>query len=129
MKRVDRRVRLRPRAARRRRRRDGRRRSRSRSSTRPGTRPGSQCFLVDGRLVAGDTLFLDGCGRTDLPGGDPDALYESLTQRLARGARRHRALPRAPVLARAVATMGETRARNYVFRLPTIEQWRTMFGA
>jgi glyoxylase-like metal-dependent hydrolase (beta-lactamase superfamily II) len=37
----------------------------------PGHTPGSQCFLVDGRLVAGDTLFLEGCGRTDLPGGDP----------------------------------------------------------
>ena len=37
----------------------------------PGHTPGSQCFLVDNRLVAGDTLFLEGCGRTDLPGGDP----------------------------------------------------------
>src|SRR3954453_21784307 len=49
----------------------------------PGHTPGSQCFLVDGRLVAGDTLFLDGCGRTDLPGGDADELYYSLKQRLA----------------------------------------------
>ena len=49
----------------------------------PGHTPGSQCFLVDGKLVAGDTLFLDGCGRTDLPGGDSDELYYSLTQRLA----------------------------------------------
>ncbi|HEY2428039.1 MAG TPA: MBL fold metallo-hydrolase, partial [Acidimicrobiales bacterium] len=48
----------------------------------PGHTPGSQCFLVDGMLVAGDTLFLEGCGRTDLPGGDPEAMYESL-QRLA----------------------------------------------
>ncbi|MCI0637241.1 MAG: MBL fold metallo-hydrolase, partial [Actinobacteria bacterium] len=32
----------------------------------PGHTPGSQCFRVDGRLVAGDTLFLEGCGRTDL---------------------------------------------------------------
>ena len=37
----------------------------------PGHTPGSQCLLVDGRLVSGDTLFLDGCGRTDLPGSDP----------------------------------------------------------
>jgi glyoxylase-like metal-dependent hydrolase (beta-lactamase superfamily II) len=50
----------------------------------PGHTPGSQCFLVDGRLISGDTLFIGGCGRTDLPGGDPEALYLSLTQRLAK---------------------------------------------
>ena len=37
----------------------------------PGHTPGSQCFLVDGKLLAGDTLFLDGCGRTDFPGQRP----------------------------------------------------------
>lgn len=94
----------------------------------PGHTPGSQCFLVDGRLVAGDTLFLDGCGRTDLPGGDSDALYDSLTRRLA-------IVPDDTVLypghlysPEPSATMGETRRRNYVFRLPTLEQWRGMFG-
>ncbi len=94
----------------------------------PGHTPGSQCFLVDGCLLAGDTLFLDGCGRTDLPGGDSDALYESLTQRLAK-------LPDETVLypghmysSDSYATMGQTRSSNYVFRLPTLEQWRTMFG-
>lgn len=49
----------------------------------PGHTPGSQCFLLDGRLVAGDTLFLEGCGRTDFPGGDSDEMYRSL-QRLAK---------------------------------------------
>ncbi|MBO0691830.1 MAG: MBL fold metallo-hydrolase, partial [Acidimicrobiaceae bacterium] len=49
----------------------------------PGHTPGSQCFLVSGEtLISGDTLFLQGCGRTDLPGSDPDAMYESL-RRLA----------------------------------------------
>ena len=46
----------------------------------PGHTPGSQCFLVDGRLVSGDTLFLDGCGRTDLPGSDPALMAESLNR-------------------------------------------------
>ncbi len=94
----------------------------------PGHTEGSQCFLVDGKLIAGDTLFLDGCGRTDLPGADPDAMYESLTQRLA-------VVPDDTILypghlysPESFATMGETRKRNYVFRLPTLEQWRTMFG-
>ena len=56
----------------------------------PGHTPGSQCFRVGegrdaehGALVAGDTLFLRGCGRVDLPGGDPKAMYETLTQRLS----------------------------------------------
>jgi hydroxyacylglutathione hydrolase len=48
----------------------------------PGHTPGSQCFLIDGRLVSGDTLFIGSCGRTDLPGSDPTEMYYSLTQRL-----------------------------------------------
>jgi glyoxylase-like metal-dependent hydrolase (beta-lactamase superfamily II) len=48
----------------------------------PGHTPGSQCFLVDGRLISGDTLFIQSCGRTDLPGSDPGEMYLSLTQRL-----------------------------------------------
>jgi hydroxyacylglutathione hydrolase len=48
----------------------------------PGHTPGSQCFLVEGRLVAGDTLFLEGCGRTDLPGSNAAQMMESL-RRLA----------------------------------------------
>ncbi|MFI5306218.1 MAG: MBL fold metallo-hydrolase [Polyangiales bacterium] len=44
----------------------------------PGHTPGSQCFLVRDRLVTGDTLFVDGCGRVDLPGGNAAQLRESL---------------------------------------------------
>ncbi|MFQ5521298.1 MAG: MBL fold metallo-hydrolase [Candidatus Methylomirabilia bacterium] len=50
----------------------------------PGHTPGSQCFLVDDRLISGDTLFIGSCGRTDLPGSDPTEMYYSLTQRLAK---------------------------------------------
>ena len=49
----------------------------------PGHTPGSQCFLVRDRLVSGDTLFIDGCGRVDLPGGDPAEMRVTLTRRLA----------------------------------------------
>jgi hydroxyacylglutathione hydrolase len=44
----------------------------------PGHTPGSQCFLVRDRLVAGDTLFIDSCGRVDLPGGDAGQMQQSL---------------------------------------------------
>jgi glyoxylase-like metal-dependent hydrolase (beta-lactamase superfamily II) len=44
----------------------------------PGHTPGSQCFLCESRLVSGDTLFISGCGRTDLPGGSGEQLAQSL---------------------------------------------------
>lgn len=50
----------------------------------PGHTPGSQCFLVEDRLISGDTLFIGSCGRTDLPGSDPTEMYHSLTQRLSK---------------------------------------------
>lgn len=48
----------------------------------PGHTPGSQCFLVQNKLVSGDTLFIQACGRCDMPGGDPEQMYYSL-KRLA----------------------------------------------
>jgi len=50
----------------------------------PGHTPGSSCFRVKDNLVAGDTLFLQGCGRVDLPGGDPEEMRRTLTQRLSK---------------------------------------------
>lgn len=94
----------------------------------PGHTPGSQCFLVDGRLVAGDTLFLEGCGRTDLPGGDPAALYDSLHNRLARVPDDALLYPGHLYSAEPSALMGETRQTNFVFTPRSEEQWLTMFG-
>jgi hydroxyacylglutathione hydrolase len=48
----------------------------------PGHTPGSQCFLVAGNLISGDTLFVNSCGRVDLPGSDPKAMYYSLNHTL-----------------------------------------------
>lgn len=50
----------------------------------PGHTPGSQCFRVEDALVSGDTLFLQGCGRVDLPGGSPEEMERTLAERLAR---------------------------------------------
>lgn len=94
----------------------------------PGHTPGSQCFLVDGCLVAGDTLFLNGCGRTDLPGSDPAQMYESLTQRLAKVPDDAVLYPGHLYSEKPSATMGETRQRNVVFRPQSLEQWLMMFS-
>ncbi len=44
----------------------------------PGHSPGCQCFLAGNHLITGDTLFIDGCGRCDLPGSNPTTMYHSL---------------------------------------------------
>ena len=48
----------------------------------PGHTEGSVCLLAedDGILYSGDTLFAAGWGRVDLPGGDPDAMVESIAR-------------------------------------------------
>ena len=48
----------------------------------PGHTPGSVCYLVDGNLFSGDTLFVGAAGRTDLIGGSFETLLESLEKRL-----------------------------------------------
>lgn len=84
----------------------------------PGHTPGSQCFLVHDpggdKLVSGDTLFLDGCGRTDLPGSDPEQMLASL--------RRLHRMPDDVVLypghrysPAGFATMAAVKANNWVF--------------
>lgn len=45
----------------------------------PGHTPGCQCFFYKNVLIAGDAIFIDGCGRCDLPGGDAREMYKSLT--------------------------------------------------
>jgi hydroxyacylglutathione hydrolase len=94
----------------------------------PGHTPGSQCFLVSDRLVAGDTLFLEGCGRTDLPGGDPEAMYFSLTQRLARVPDSAMLFPGHLYAPDPSATLGDVRRRNYVFRPRSVEEWLGLLG-
>jgi len=93
----------------------------------PGHTPGSQCFLVDGRLVAGDTLFLDGCGRTDLPGGDPSLLYESLGV-LASLPDDTVVFPGHHYSADDSSPLGSVKSRNMVFKPRTAEEWLRIFG-
>ena len=73
-------------------------------------------------------MFLDSCGRTDLPGGDPEALYDSLTHKLAIVPDDTVLYPGHMYSAEPNAPMGDVRHTNVVFRPRTCEQWMTMFG-
>lgn len=93
----------------------------------PGHTPGSQCFVVDKRLVSGDTLFIGGCGRVDLPGGDPEQLYYSLTQKLA-------AMPEDTHLYPGHAyggdssTIADELQSNMYLKVPSLEAWLRLMG-
>ena len=94
----------------------------------PGHTPGSQCFLVDGRLVSGDTLFLEGCGRTDLPGSDPEEMYRTLQQRLMRISDDTVVFPGHLYSPESSAPMADVRKFNYALAPTTAEQWLAMFA-
>ena len=81
----------------------------------PGHTPGSQCFFVADRLIAGDTLFLEGCGRTDLPGSDPTKMFESL-RRLAEVPDETILFPGHRYSIASSATMDVVKETNFVFQ-------------
>ena len=93
----------------------------------PGHTPGSQCFLVEGNLVSGDTLFLEGCGRTDLPGSNPDDMYDSLNM-LATLPNDTIVYPGHRYSDPAFLAMGQVRETNYVFKPTSKEGWLQWFG-
>lgn len=94
----------------------------------PGHTPGSQCFLCENKLVSGDTLFLTGCGRVDLPGGDADQLYDSLANKLTK-------LPPTTVIypghhydAETSAPLAKLQEINPYLQVSSRADWRRMFG-
>ena len=77
----------------------------------PGHTPGSQCFLVRGQLVSGDTLFINACGRCDLPGGNAEEMYHSL-QSLAKLDDQVVLLPGHNYAEKTVSTIGDEKREN-----------------
>jgi glyoxylase-like metal-dependent hydrolase (beta-lactamase superfamily II) len=94
----------------------------------PGHTPGSQCALVDGRLISGDTLFIDGCGRTDLPGSDPTEMYQTLTSRLAHLDGSTWLYPGHRYAPQATAQLDDIRRQNAVLAPMNAEQWLATFS-
>lgn len=78
----------------------------------PGHTRDSMCIGVEDRVFTGDTLLMGATGRTDLPSGDPDALYESLFERVLRLDAATKVHPAHEYKGRAHSTIGEEIANN-----------------
>jgi glyoxylase-like metal-dependent hydrolase (beta-lactamase superfamily II) len=93
----------------------------------PGHTPGSQCFLVDRRLVSGDTLFLAGCGRTDMPDSDPAAMYHSL-RRLATLPDHTTVFPGHRYSSDSNASLGAVKRVNFSLKPASEAEWLSRFA-
>ena len=81
-------------------------------------------------IFTGDTLLIGSCGRTDLGGGSPDLLYQSLTEKILRLPDETEVLPahygrRHALPDRYVSTLGFEKATNEALRMPSVEAFRT----
>jgi glyoxylase-like metal-dependent hydrolase (beta-lactamase superfamily II) len=95
----------------------------------PGHRFDSVCYVVDEEhLLTGDTIFVDGCGRVDLPGASVPDMWRSLTQTLP-------ALPHALVVLPGhdygrtpTSTLGREVAQNETMRRRTLAEFEAFMG-
>ncbi len=86
----------------------------------PGHTPGSQCLHAGGALISGDTLFVNGCGRCDLAGGDPEQMYHSIHDVLLRLPWSTRLYPGHDYADVPAATLEESRAMNPYLRFEAL---------
>ena len=94
----------------------------------PGHTPGSQCFKIKQTLVSGDTLFIDGCGRVDLPGSNSEDMYHSM-RKLAELPDDTLLLPGHNYSAVPHESLGETKKHNTHMRINDLETWKNMMGS
>lgn len=94
----------------------------------PGHTPGSQCFLVEGNLISGDTLFVDSCGRVDLPGSDPAQMYFSLNRTLRKLDESTIVYPGHAYAPESSTTIGEQKRRNPYMRFESLEDFLRAMG-
>jgi hydroxyacylglutathione hydrolase len=89
----------------------------------PGHSPDGICLLFDGKVLTGDTLFIDECGRTDLPGGSAEQLYHSFFDKLLRLDDDVVVFPGHDYGPKPFASLGEQRRSNYVLEERSLEEF------
>lgn len=87
----------------------------------PGHRFDSACFVADGHIVTGDTLFVGECGRVDLPGSNVRAMHRSLLVTLSALPGELVVLPGHDYGRTPTSTLARERAENHTLRPRTLE--------
>ena len=78
----------------------------------PGHTSGSTCYLWRGNVLTGDTLLIEGCGRTDFQSGDAGSLYDSVDERLFTLPDDTRVWPAHDYHGNTVSTIGHEKRHN-----------------
>jgi hydroxyacylglutathione hydrolase len=94
----------------------------------PGHSPGSQCFLVENCLFSGDTLFVDACGRVDMPGGDSKKMWWSLNHILQELDDSTIVYPGHDYGGSPTSTIGEQKQTNPYMRYDSVQQFMRDMG-
>jgi len=89
----------------------------------PGHSPDSVCYLFEQNLFTGDTLFVGECGRTDLPGGSAEDLYESLFNKILKLDDNIKVYPGHNYGLSPNSTIGYERKHNYTLKQRTKEEF------
>jgi sulfur dioxygenase len=95
----------------------------------PGHTAGSMCYLWRGNVFTGDTLLIDGCGRTDFQSGSADALYESVTRKLFTLPDATRIWPGHDYKGQSVSTIGWEKRHNSRLANRSREDFVALMGA
>jgi glyoxylase-like metal-dependent hydrolase (beta-lactamase superfamily II) len=90
----------------------------------PGHSKDSICLIVDSKIIiTGDTLFVGNCGRTDLPGSDPEEMYNSLFEKILNLDDNMVVYPGHNYGYKSISTIEEEKKNNYVLFPRTKEQF------
>lgn len=89
----------------------------------PGHCPDEMCLLVENKVLTGDTLFVGECGRTDLPGGSSEQLWDSLFNKLLKLNDTTEVYPGHDYGPKPSSTIGHERRTNYTMKPRTKDEF------
>ena len=89
----------------------------------PGHTPDGICLLAENKLLTGDTLFVGECGRTDLPDGSVEDMYNSLFNKLMKLDNDVEVYPGHDYGSTHHSTIGHERKTNYTLEKRTLQEF------